>query len=76
MTVKQKQHQKCDFSPQICTIDLWEKYSIYKRLHDVILLPLVTKHNERSESFERSETLERSKTLEEMGAERPEILVF
>ena len=37
---------------------------------------LVTKHNERSESFERSETLERSKTLEEMGAERPEILVF
>ena len=43
---------------------------------------LVTKHNEQSESFEQSETLEqsesfkRSETLEEMGAKRPEILVF
>ena len=37
---------------------------------------LVTKNNERNESFERSETIERSETLEEMGAERPEILVF
>ena len=42
---------------------------------------LVTKHNERSESFEHSKTLkgsktlEQSKTLEEMDAEHPEILV-
>ena len=34
------------------------------------LLPLVTRHNKQSE------TLERSEKLEEMGAERPEILVY
>ena len=60
--------------------------SIYKRLHDVILLPLshkmlVTKHNkwrqslELSKTLKRSETFKLSETLEEMGAERSEILV-
>ena len=45
--------------------------STYKRLHNLCLLPLVTKNNEQRKSLKQSETLMQRK----MGTELPEILV-